>query len=276
MEEVARAICVDRGLAFVKKVGRGSFKETFLVQDSNGHDQALKVFFADFSPERTERELQAMLKCSHPGIGKLEDVSTIHHGGATHLYIVEEYLGGGTLSSRISKSLLPLDQVIVLGRSLVDAVGHMASKGLVHRDLKPDNIMFRNDGAAVIVDFGLVRDLGRPSLTKTWLTTGPGTPYYAAPEQLNNDKDLIDWRTDQFGLGTVLALCAYGIHPYAQNGDKPDAVVGRVSARESPSSEFVAWARDSGLELLPKMVRPWPVERYRTPDALKRAWEEAH
>lgn len=272
MEEIARAICDERSFTYVKSVGRGSFKETFLVRDSNGHNRALKVFRADLSPERTERELEAMIKCDHPSIGRLEDVSTFGHSRTVYTYIVEEYLGGGTLADLIQKGPLATDQLVALGKSLIDALDHMASQGLVHRDLKPENIMFSDDGIPVIVDFGLVRDLSRASITNTWLVQGPGTPYYAAPEQLNNNKNLIDWRTDQFGLGTVFAVCGYGNHPYAEIGDKPGTVVARVASRQSPSNAFVQWTISSEFKPILKMVQPWPVQRYRTPDALREAW----
>ncbi len=273
MEAVAIEICASAGFRFAEKVGEGAFKQTFLVQDQSGKNKALKVFRPRNSLARSQRELDAMLRCNHQNIGRLEGVATLHHGGVDYTYTIEEYLGGGTLTKRIAEGLLDSTQLRGLGSALIDAVGHIASRNLVHRDLKPDNILFRNDRITpVIVDFGLVRDLSSSSLTKTWVLQGPGTPFFAAPEQLNNNKDLVDWRTDQFGLGIVLAVCGFGQHPYGREGDGPEDVVGRVIARESPSPEFLEWVHSSGLEPLARMIDPWPVARYRTPELLQYAW----
>jgi serine/threonine protein kinase len=174
-------------------------------------------------------------------------------------------LAGGPLS--------PPD-VRTLATALVDAVGHISSLGLVHRDLKPDNIMFRSPGGPpVVVDFGLVRDLRQSSLTKTWLPHGPGTPYYAPPEQLNNEKPMIDWRADQFSLGVVLTMCGLGRHPYELAGLNALQVVDRVARREAAAPDFTTWATTNGLTALVRMVAPWPIARFRTPALLASAWQ---
>jgi len=86
---------------------------------------------------------------------------------------------------------------------------------LVHRDIKPANIMFKEGlETPVLVDFGIVRDLAATSLTQTWSPIGPGTPFFASPEQLNNEKHLIDWRSDQFSLGVTLYFARTARHPY--------------------------------------------------------------
>jgi serine/threonine protein kinase len=149
------------------------------------------------------------------------------------------------------------------------------SHDLVHRDLKPDNIMFQEDGVTpMVVDFGLVRDLSSTSITGTWLPMGPGTPYYSAPEQLNNDKELINWRTDQFALGVLLTECILGYHPYSEIGDDPARVVGRVAQKDGPTDRFKADVTRLGLPLLIHMTAPWPVARYRMPEDLAQAWQE--
>src|SRR5207244_520254 len=110
--------------------------------------------------------------------------------------------------------------------------------------------MLDHAGVPVIIDFGVVRDLADSSLTKTHLARGPGTPLYAPPEQLNNRKALIDWRSDQFSLGITLSYCAFGVHPYAQAGDVDTVVVDRVAAYQSPSAAWVDKACAAGLEPL--------------------------
>lgn len=269
---IAQMICANKGLSFVAKVGEGAFKETFHVRDADGQSLALKVYKSNAHQERNDREIQAMQTCNHPGVARILSLETFTVQQAQYFSTIEEYLAGGRLRDRLSAhGLMSVPETLALGTHLIDAIAHIASHDFVHRDLKPDNIMFREDGqTAVVVDFGLVRQLNAESLTGTWAIRGPGTPYYAAPEQLNNEKELIDWRTDQFSLGVVLAFCAFGRHPF--EAGTPVATVERVAQRGQPSAEFLRDARGSDLTVLEKMVAPWPVERYRTPQELAAAW----
>jgi serine/threonine protein kinase len=148
-----------------------------------------------------------MQRCSHPNIGRLSAIAGFYHDGIEYLLSAEEFLSGGTLTARLRRGLLRMDELRRFGTQLVSAVAHIASHDLVHRDIKPDNILFRiDDITPVIIDFGLVRDLVGTSLTQTWLMRGPGTPLFAPAEQLRNEQTLIDWRSDQFSLGVVIAL----------------------------------------------------------------------
>ena len=275
LEVVARQICDHRQLAFRGLLGQGAFKETYLVEGTDGELLALKILLPGHNPERTAREIEAMLRCSHPNVARLRLVDSLGVDGVEHVYMLEEYLSGGTLGTLLERGLLSRPQVIHLARRLVDALGHIAELGLVHRDLKPENIMFRGGiEAPVVVDFGIVRDLTSRSLTQTWFMRGPGTPYFAAPEQLNNEKELIDWRTDQFSLGIVLAICICGRHPYEDVVGNSARTVEQVATRIGPTEQFRAAIAEVGFTLLERMVSPWPVQRFRRPEQLIQAWEE--
>lgn len=278
LEPIAKAYCESSGCTLLGPVGKGAFKEAYRVRLPSGEEVALKVFRQNVSPERTTREIEAMLRCEHPHIAKLASVGPFAHEGVTYLVSLEEFFGGGSLSDRLSGGrLLVTQDAIALGRLLIGAVAHIASHDLVHRDLKPDNIMFRDSGMTpVVVDFGLVRDLAEQSLTMTWLMRGPGTPLFSPPEQLLNEKALIDWRADQFALGVVLSFATLGFHPYAESGDTWPMTVERVANRSGPSQAFDAAARGAGLEALARMVAPFPVQRFRTPQQLVNAWPRAN
>lgn len=274
LEEVAKSYCALKGCSYKGAVGQGAFKEAYRVEMGDGSELALKVYQPSFSAERTAREMEAMVRCSHPQIARLLLITTFDHEGKSYVISLEEFLAGGRLSDRLSGGAqLPITEVIDLGSLLIDAVGHIAQLRLVHRDLKPDNIMFRDAGMTpVVVDFGLVRDLNQTSITVTWLMRGPGTPYFAPPEQLRNEKALIDWRADQFSLGVLLSLTAFGFHPYGALGDDPVVVVERVAERKGPSATFLAQAQAAGLGALIGMVSAYPIQRYRTPQKLADAW----
>lgn len=273
LREVARSICTDLNLKFIDANGDGSFKETYHVVTKEGINIALKVFKSGRISERTEREIDAMLVCDHSNIGKLIKVTRYEYKGQTYLFLLEEFLSGGTLSEKLNIGVLSISEFYNIGTLLISALSHISSHSLVHRDIKPDNIMFREDSQTpVIVDFGLVRDLNSESITQTWLLHGPGSPYYSAPEQLNNQKELVDWRTDQFSLGITFSLCLFGIHPYYRDGDNGNDVVTRIIRREGCSIKFQQLCRQNGLELIQKMVSPWSIGRFRTTDQLQKAW----
>ena len=165
LQQVARAICSARNLTLGPEVGAGAFKHTFEVRTAGGAARALKVYRKAGADARTQREVDAITRCSHPGIARFELIETWKDGAEDYVYSLEEFLAGGTLTDRLRAGSLSAAEVRDLATHLVDAVGHIASLALVHRDLKPDNIMFRTAGGPpVIVDFGLVRDLSQEPL----------------------------------------------------------------------------------------------------------------
>jgi serine/threonine protein kinase len=272
LELIARKICKKRNLRFLQRVGEGASKQTFHVVDANATPRALKLYKATNSNRRDQREINAMLRCEHRNIARLISVETYNYEGRRFVAITEEFLSGGTLTS---KGQITVQKCLEIGAQLIDGLAHIANLNLVHRDIKPDNIMFRSDGSTpVITDFGVVRDLGESSMTPTWAPRGPGTPFFAAPEQLANEKDLIDWRTDQFALGVAMSHVTLGDHPYRSQGITDRDVVDRVCSREPVCSWFLQRASSLGLVSLPRMVAPWPVDRYRKPELLYSAWRQ--
>lgn len=273
---VAEGICTRLGWEKPSYIGAGQFKEVYQTRYKNGLTVALKVFDpTKCNLCRAEREIAAMLKCESPVIGRLYDWGTYDTPGLSpHLYTLEEYFSGGALAGRVDELRGNVDDTLTIGISLLEGVSHLRERNLVHRDIKPDNIMFREkDGSPVLVDFGLVRDLSGTSLTHSYLSQGPGSPYYASPEQLNNEKARIDWRTDQFAVGVVLAICLTGMHPYGELGTNPIDVVNQVQSRSSHASTFVKIVQNLGVEFLLTMTSQWPVERFGRPaqaiDALR-------
>jgi len=273
-ESIATEVCRAEGFDLIEFVGSGAFKETYKAICLDASLVAVKVFKLGLSNQRLEREIDALRRCSHPQVAKILAVKSLSVDRKLWLATIEEFLAGGTLRMRLDAGgLLSISKTRDLAISLIDAIRYIADLDLVHRDIKPDNIMFRDDGwQPVIVDFGLVRDLQARSLTTTWLPQGPGTPFFASPEQLNNDKALIDWRSDQFSLGVVLSMVATGTHPYAEEGDGGDATVERVIRRAGPSDRFRNSMQHVRIGPILKMVRPWPVHRFKTVRALADAW----
>jgi serine/threonine protein kinase len=268
---VAQEFGNSRNLTDITFEASGNFKETFKAITDNGQLIALKLLNpSKCNPARSDREIKAMKKCNSPFIGKLYDYGTFKaNNGITYYFSLEEFFDGGTLTSKIGNKKLSPDTVRKYAAPLVKALDHLKTLDLVHRDIKPDNIMFRkNSSSPALVDFGLVRDLSESSLTKTWLPQGPGTPFYAAPEQLNNEKHLIKWRTDQFCLGIVLGICLTGKHPFVEPGMSEPEAIEAVAQRKTCATHFKNEVNALGLGGIVKMLEPWPIRRYATPNEL--------
>jgi serine/threonine protein kinase len=271
LEGIALRISQDLSLSSPKFVGMGAFKETYAVIDSTGRLQALKIIDASKQNlKRTEREIEALRRCECEGICRLFAHGTWKDtSGTVHEYYLEEFLGGGTLTDRLKRGKLSIDQVRLYGRDLAVAIDHLKGHDLVHRDIKPDNIMFREgEDRPVLVDLGLVRDLSISSITESWIVRGPGTPYFASPEQLNNEKRLISWKSDQFSLGVVLSICLLGRHPYDTGGLQPAEIVHAVAERKEVPTFFKVAVVEAGLLALVRMVEGWPIRRYQQPEEM--------
>ena len=251
--------------------GKGNFKETYRTTTRDGEFIALKILDPQkCSLERSQREIQTMMKCDTPLIAKLYDHGSFSaNNGQSYYFCIEEYMDGGSLAEQLSSGILTPITIHQYAVTLVGALDYLRSMSLVHRDIKPENIMFRSSSnAPVLVDLGVARDLSESSLTPTWLPQGPGTPYYSAPEQLNNEKHLINWRTDQFSLGIVIGICLTGAHPFSEMGMTKGDTVAAVATRRPCTSDFAKRASDIGFSFVVKMLDPWPHRRYLSPAEL--------
>ncbi|MDE2464531.1 MAG: protein kinase [Alphaproteobacteria bacterium] len=270
-EMLAQRICADHGYEFVRACNAGASKKTFHVRHA-GQDLALKLFTSTPDHERLSREITALSACNHANISKILDHQSRDIDGTVVNYLVEEYIGGGTLNERLTKGRLARPDTHALALAMSEAIAHLASRNLVHRDIKPDNIMYRDDGAAVLVDLGVARHLNATTITQPFILAGPCTPQFAAPEQLLNEKSRIDWRTDQFGLGVTLSVATLAMHPYSGDMDLNNGYM-RLMAQRPPAIEFIDAANSQGLGILIPMVEFWPIKRFVRPADLIVAWQ---
>lgn len=272
--KIAESICKEKGFTLLNYIGGGAFKKVFAIQDTKNEKFALKIILEP--SRRIDREIESLHRCHHRSIARLVDIGVYTYKGRELTFLIEELLTGGSLGDFISKNgLINNEFALFIGINLIGALDHLYKLDLVHRDIKPENIMFRSEGnIPVLVDFGLVRDLSASSLTATWVHPGPGTPYFSSPEQLNNEKAMINWRSDQFSLAVTISFARFGIHPYQYPSEKTYTyeTVERVALRGKRHQMFLDTISELSPKCLFKMTEPWPINRFRIPEELAEQW----
>jgi eukaryotic-like serine/threonine-protein kinase len=219
-----------------RELGAGGMATVYLAHDLR-HDRqvAIKVLHPDLAAalgaERFLTEIKTTARLQHPHILPLLD------SGAADglLFYVMPYVSGETLRTRLERERqLPLEDVLLIAREVADALGAAHALGIIHRDIKPDNILLQG-GHAVVADFGIalaVQEAGGARMTQTGLSLG--TPHYMSPEQAMGDRT-VDARTDIYALGAVTYEMLTGEPPFT--GATTQAVVAKVlTERPAPPS----------------------------------------
>jgi len=256
--------------------------EVFRARDTRlNREVAIKILPQHLSSsgklrERFEREARTISSLKHPNICTLYDVG---RADGTD-YLVLEYLEGESLADRLAKGPLAVDLVVAYGIQIADALERAHRGGVVHRDLKPGNIMLTKDGVKVL-DFGLAKPMAGAALaasafgaltasqeTKPLTAEGTivGTFQYMAPEQLEGKE--ADARSDLFGFGCVLYEMATGKRPF--DGKTQASVVASILASEPPPISSLQPLTPPALERLVKTcIAKDPDERFQTAHDLK-------
>jgi len=200
------------GYTLLREIGQGGMASVYLAeQRSLKRKVALKVLSSSLGPdsrasERFLLEAHTVANLHHPNIISIHDVG-VHEGVA---YIAMDYEPEGTVAPVDGICLEP-NVALRIVRDIALALGHAHSKGVVHRDVKPENILKRADGSCVLSDFGIARVLhSEQALTQE--DTSVGTPQYMSPEQLQGHA--VDGRSDLYSLGVVLFQLLVGTPPY--------------------------------------------------------------
>jgi len=189
------------GYSDVRRIGAGGMAYVYLAtQNSFKRKVAIKVLLPAYTADkefadRFLREAQIVSSLSHPRIVPVYDFG--QHNGM--YYMAMEYLPGGDLSKQVQKGLAQ-DQVMQVTSDIASALHFAHGKGFIHRDVKPENVMFREDGSAVLTDFGIARKQNaNTQMTRAGQTVG--TPKYMSPQQLQGKA--VDGRTDIYSLGIM-------------------------------------------------------------------------
>jgi len=257
----------------IEMIGRGGMAEVFLAEDKRLNRRvAIKFLNSEFrkDPERMRRfrrEARAASALNHPNIVIIHDIG--ENSGIQ--YLVSEFVQGKTLGSRISNGKVPLAEAVDIAIQIASALVASHKAGIVHRDIKPDNIMLRPDGSVKVLDFGLAKETisgasGRAGVDDKTLydamsTPGLilGTPRYMSPEQARGQH--LDGQTDIFSLGVIIFEMVTGHRAFA--GSNTADIITAILTEEPPRlEEFLENPPLSLIRIIEKSLRKEKDERY--------------
>ncbi|HEX3129641.1 MAG TPA: protein kinase [Thermoanaerobaculia bacterium] len=247
-------------------LGGGGMGVVYRAEDIHlGRTVALKFLPADMAGDpaakaRFLQEARAASALDHPNI------CTVYEIGETEenqLYLAMPCYEGETLKSRIGRGPLPVSEALDCALQTAKGLAQAHRQGIVHRDVKPANLMLTADGLVKILDFGVAKLAGEATLTRTGAAVG--TAAYMAPEQIRGEP--VDARADLWSLGVVLYEMVTGRRPFP--GDNPEAVRHAVLTREpEPVARLCPEAPPELERVVRGLLGKDPADRYPTADAL--------
>ena len=249
----------------IEELGRGGMAMVYRAKDRQlEREVAIKVlpfslaFDTEFV-ERFQREARTAAQLEHPNIIPIYRVGR----SGRVIYFVMKFLRGGSLSSLLgNRRKLSPPEIRRLLLEAGSALGYAAQRGIVHRDIKPDNIMFDEFGQSVLTDFGIAKAASGQKLTGTGMSIG--TPHYMSPEQARAQP--IDGRSDIYSLGIVVYQCLTGTVPY--DGEDSFAIGYKHITEPIPTPSLVTADERRLFEVIKRMLMKDPFDRFQTCEEL--------
>ncbi len=250
------------GYEILEVLGRGGMGVVYRARDVKlKRDVALKMVLSGRSASRSERtrffsEAEAVASLTHPNIVQVYEVS--QHDDCP--FMVLEFVAGGTLAARVAEAPLSAREAAVLVEAVARGMNVAHQSGLVHRDVKPANILIDDAGQPKLTDFGLVKQLEEES-GLTLSGTPIGTPSYMAPEQAAGQSHRVGPAADVYSLGATLYACLTGVPPH--QADSTMETLRRVVEEEPTPLRQVCTAVPRDLETIClKALHKDPLRRY--------------
>jgi len=256
----------------LEKVGEGGMATVYRGRHATlNRDVAIKVLHPHLSSstrnrKRFAREARAIEHLRHANILEIFDYSGTDAG---ECYIVTEFVMGDTLSALLwRRGRLPPEVAASIALDLARALSYAHREGILHRDLKPDNVMIRFDGTVKLMDFGIARFLDESQVTMTGALVG--SPAYMSPEQAKEGK--LDVRSDLFSLGTLLFQTTTGQLPFS--GSNPSVILKNIVEGNRPAVvELVPTIAPALADVIERLMATQREDRFDSAEALVHALE---
>jgi serine/threonine protein kinase len=249
----------------VSLIGAGGMGEVYLAEDPLlGRNVALKVIPPGFIGDtrlRFTREARLASALDHPNICAIHDIGE----SSGRCYIAMQYIEGQTLKQLIDARPLDVDTLLSITLQVVDALNAAHQQGIVHRDVKPGNIIVTPTGVAKVLDFGLAKLLVPPSSDATHSGRVVGTPAYMSPEQARGSD--VDHRSDIFSLGACLYHMCTGSVPF-RGGSSVEVMHAVISERPTPVREFNADTPPPLAAVIDRAMAKSPGDRYQSAEEM--------
>ena len=201
-------------LGSLKRLITGGQKSVYTATHPNDGEVVLKIIHPSEDPERVRREILAVQKAACPRVPKILGEGKLQSNVGEVLWVREQRISGESLRAVIQKGPLGKDELLRLAVHVLEALADAEKVHIVHRDVKPENVIRDAGGRFWLLDFGIARHLDLTSLTGSHAPFGVGTAGYAPPEQFRNRKRDIDARADLFALGVTLYESATCKNPF--------------------------------------------------------------
>ena len=242
-------------LTNVQLLGQGGQKLVFSAQHPSEGDVVLKLIHPSQDAEGVRREILAVQQIATVRVPPILAVGSVATPLGNHIWIREQRIIGMTLRERLRVGPLTITELLRFGKQVLEALVNAEEAQIVHRDVKPDNIMVDSNGDYWLLDFGISRHLRMTPITPAAHPFGKFTPGYAPPEQFRNVQNEIDARADLFAFGVTFYECATGRNPFQDGAANPLEVLRRVENDILPRLVLACQASDSLADLVSALTQ---------------------
>ncbi len=248
------------------ELGRGGMGAVYLAEQPGlGREVAIKELIQSADPVALRRflhEAQVMARTSHPNLVQVHDMELMGNVN----YLVLEFVRGRSLRDWINEKPIPPPQVFAIMHGVLQALDYAHRRAIVHRDMKPENVLISDEGNVKVADFGIARLMDDTEVGGTATKTGTtvGTPQYMSPEQVSSSK--VDGRSDLYSAGIMFYELVAGQPPFtATEADGPFTLMAKhVQAPPKPPSVFRPGLNPELEQVIMKSLAKRPEDRYQT------------